>query len=202
VKGTLDKINQENLALEKKEGATAKTQMRKNLYQTYIRKFHQVMQDYNRASHDFKKNLQERTRRQLKYVDSKMTDADIEKIVESGKANEVMKQALISENLADIVREIEDRHLEILKLEQQVLEVFELFRDLATLVDLQQEHLDIIENRIESAAQNVAKGEENLIQARKHQTSARKKRAFLLVCLVVVLLCILIPVITKVAGNA
>jgi len=36
------------------------------------------------------------------------------------------------------VHDIEERHKGIMKLEQQVLEVFELFRDLATLVDLQQ----------------------------------------------------------------
>jgi hypothetical protein len=39
----------------------------------------------------------------------------------------------------------------ILKLEQQVLEVHALFQDLATLVDLQQESLDVISNRISQA---------------------------------------------------
>ncbi len=32
-----------------------------------------------------------------------------------------------------------------MRLEQQVVEVYELFKDLATLVDLQQESLDVIE---------------------------------------------------------
>src|SRR4051794_535399 len=62
-----------------------------------------------------------------------------------------LSEALISDNLKNVVAVIEERHLDILKLEHQVLEIYELFRDLATLVDLQQESLDVIENRIMKA---------------------------------------------------
>jgi t-SNARE complex subunit (syntaxin) len=39
--------------------------------------------------------------------------------------------------LQDIVADVEERHAEILKLERQVLELLELFRDLSMLVDQQ-----------------------------------------------------------------
>lgn len=108
--------------------------------------------------------LLDRTRRQLKIVDKDITDEEIEKIVESGRAQDVITEALICENLEDVVRDIEERHQGILKLEQQVLEVYELFRDLATLVDLQQESLDVISNRISQAKNYTEKAETELAQ--------------------------------------
>ena len=132
---------------------SAKSQMQQNLYQTHVRRFRTVMNDYNTTSHQFKQNLQDRTRRQLKIgtftntalfccvnafqsrpvqafcarnmtfhrlVDSSITEEDVEKIVESGEAAGVIKQALISDNVKDVVQDIEERHKDIMKLEKQV----------------------------------------------------------------------------------
>jgi len=113
--------------------------------------------------------------------------------VESGQANNVIKQALLSDNLKSVVKDIEERHLDILKLESQVLEVYELFRDLATLVSLQQESLDVIEHRIQNAAAYTKQAQEQLVQAEHHQTKARQKKCCLLMILLGVLLAILVP---------
>lgn len=81
-------------------------------------------------------------------------------------------------------------------LERQVLEVFELFKvlvcscaclglsacsdccamvqDLATLVDLQQESLDVIETRIQNSKAYVESGEKELKQAEEYQRKSRK----------------------------
>jgi len=195
IKKALDDIQNENKIYQKTHKDSAKTQMRVNLYQTHIRRFHAVMNDYNAASHEFKQNLQDRTRRQLKIVDSKISDDEIERIVESGQANDVIKQALISENLQEVVRDIEERHLDILKLEQQVLEVYELFRDLATLVDLQQESLDVIENRISRARDYAEKAEVQLQEAEQYQTKARKRKCMILIVLLIILIVILAPIL-------
>lgn len=85
----------------------------------------------------------------------------------------MIKQALISDNLQDVIKVIEERHLDILKLERQVLEIYELFRDLATLVDLQQESLDVIENRIMNAKDYTEKAEVELQDAENYQKKAR-----------------------------
>jgi len=193
IKKTLEQIKLSDEKYFEKNKDTAKGEVRKNLYQTNLRRFHQVMNEYNAASHEFKQALQERTRRQLKIVDSTISDDEVEKIVESGQANNVIKQALLSDNLKSVVKDIEERHLDILKLESQVLEVYELFRDLATLVSLQQESLDVIEHRIQNAAAYTKQAQEQLVQAEHHQTKARQKKCCLLMILLGVLLAILVP---------
>jgi len=197
IKNALDQIKLQDAAYAKTNKDSAKNQMRINLYQTHIRRFHQDMNEYNAASHEFKQSLQERTRRQLKIVDSKISDEEVEKIVASGQADGVIKQVLISENLQDVVRDIEDRHLDILKLERQVLEVYELFKDLATLVEIQQESLDVIENRIGKAKDYVERAEGQLAEAEVYQKKTRKKQC----CLIILLLAILIAILAPVLGT-
>lgn len=59
IKKQLDEIKKENTSYAEKEGeSSAKNQMRKNLYQTHIRRFHAVMNEYNTAAHGFKQDLQ------------------------------------------------------------------------------------------------------------------------------------------------
>jgi len=193
IKNDLDDIDQRNKAYSNANKNTATAQARRNMYDAHMRRLNKIMTEYNTASHEFKHDLQERTRRQLKIVNTNITDDEVEKIVASGQANGFIAQMLISENLEEVVRDIEERHLDILKLEKQVLEVYELFKDLATLVDIQQESLDVIENRIQKAKSYVDSGVGQLQQAEVYQKKARRKR----VCLLVIVVAILVIILSK-----
>jgi len=201
IKKQLEFIKAENDKYAKEHKDSAKHQMRTNLYQTHVRRFHQIMNDYNLVSNDFRQALQDRTRRQLKIVDKDITDDEVEKIVESGKAQEVIKQALISDDLEDVVRDIEERHQDILKLERQVLEVYELFRDLAQLVDLQQDSLDVIDARIQSAKNYTERAEVELTEAEDYQKKARKRQCMILGIVIGILVVILAPTLTTVLKS-
>jgi len=189
------KADNEKFAVTKEAKNSAKMQMRVNLYQTHIRRFHQLMNEYNQVSHEFRQALQDRTRRQLKIVDKNITDDEVEKIVESGKAAEVIKQALVSEELEDVVRDIEERHQEILKLERQVQEVFELFRDLAALVDIQQDSLDVISTRVSNAKNYTERAEVQLKDAENYQKKARRRQCMLLGVVLVIMIVIMAPIL-------
>jgi len=202
IKKQLEFIKTENEKYAKEHKDSAKHQMRTNLYQTHVRRFHQIMNDYNLVSNDFRQALQDRTRRQLKIVDKDITDDEVEKIVESGKAQEVIKQALISDDLEDVVRDIEERHQDILKLERQVLEVYELFRDLAQLVDLQQDSLDVIDARIQSAKNYTERAEVELTEAEDYQKKARKRQCMILGIVIGGLVVILAPTLSVVLKQS
>jgi len=60
IKKALELIKAENetFGKDKKQQASAKKQMRDNLYQTHLRRFHTVMNDYNSAIQVFKSELQ------------------------------------------------------------------------------------------------------------------------------------------------
>ena len=202
IKQALDEIKAENAAYQKANPSHySLIQMRVNLYESHIKKFQNAMNVYNVAAHNFKQDLQKRTKRELKIVDADLTDQEAEEIVESGRAQDVIKQALVSENLQDVVRVIEERHADIMRLEQQVLEIYELFRDLAVLVDLQQESLDVIENRIMHAKNYTEKAEVELQEAENYQKKARNRRCCILMVLLVIVAVILGPTLGKALGG-
>ena len=202
IKKALDEVKSENAAFDRQNRDSAKSQIRSNLYATHIRRFQAVMNDYNTAAHGFKQDLQRRTRREIRIVDQELTEEEIDDIVESGRAQDVIKQALVSDNLQDVVRVIEERHADILKLEQQVVEIYELFRDLATLVDLQQESLDVIENRIMHAKNYTEKAEVDLQEAEEYQKKARNRRCCILLILLVIMAVVLGPVLGTTLRSA
>lgn len=93
----------------------------------------------------------------------------------------------VSMHLEDTVHALEQRHAEIQKLNRDVLELFELFKDLSVLVDLQQESLDVIDNHIAHARDHVDRGEVELDSAADYQKKARKRRCCLLFIVLIVL---------------
>jgi hypothetical protein len=81
IKKTLDKIKVDNEFFDRANQNSARSQIRKNLYQTQLRRFHQTIGEYNECSGRFKEAMQARTRRQLKMVDNTLTDEAIDKVI-------------------------------------------------------------------------------------------------------------------------
>ena len=77
-------------------------------------------------------------------------------------------------HLIDAIEEIEQQRDGMRRIEQGVTEIRELFQDMAMLVDLQQETLDVIEHNVTTAVQHTKKAEEQIQNAEDHAKAARK----------------------------
>jgi len=202
VKQKFESIRADNVAASSKAGGQTSTQIRNNLYTKNLQDFQGVMKEFNEASDEFKKSLQDRTRRELRHVG--ITDeTEIEKVIDSGNAHEVLNQAMTSENLEEMVLDIQNRHSDILKLEHQVNEVQELFLDLANLVNIQGQTIDNIDSNIQQAFHHTENAAESVREAEVYQTKARKRQCCLLVIVLVILMVILGPVLgTQLTKNS
>jgi len=168
-------------------------QARANLYNNCCKEFQAVMNEYQTTYSVVRDKINDNKRRQLKNLptETPLSDEQIESVIASGQEGEVMQRAMMMEdlsNLQDIVADVEERHAEILKLERSVMELLELFRDLSMLVDVQGEKLNIIDDHIANTKKNVNKAEQKLTEAEKAQIAARKKRCYLLMILIFILL--------------
>lgn len=202
IKRILDSLKPE--VESSRDSGSARAQIEHNMYSTYTRKFHDVMVQYNKIANEFKQQNRQRDARMLKTIDPTISDEKAEQIVDSGQAAQLVQQALVSDDLQQTVREIEQRHIELLRLEQQVIEINELFKDLSTLVDLQQESLDVIENRIMHTAAYTEKAEKELDSAAEYARKARRRMCYFCICLLVlgvILAAVLAPIFTVVINN-
>lgn len=147
------------------------------------------------------KNKEDQTRR-MKLVRTDLDDRQIETLLEHYEFKQIFQDSLLSNNgmsqaVEMTVKEIEERHLNILQLERNISEMYELFQELQYLVDLQQESLDVIEVHIHKASHSVEVGETELQEAEEYQTKNRRKNCCLLLILLLILIGITIPVIMK-----
>ena len=108
--------------------------------------------------------------------------------------NPEMAQKMIQEKLSgqshtklqNAVRDLEERHAEIRKLEKSIMEVHKLIEELAGLVKLQGEMIDDICENIAASKSNVNDAEENIIKAKENMISARKKKCFILLIVAII----------------
>ena len=163
-------------------------------------KINKVAQKFPLTVSTLKKTVTATTKRRLKYILPEITDKDMDSIIDNGKGSYILREALMTDNLKSIVSNIEERHTIISKIERDVLEIRDLFVDLATLIDLQAESLIKIEDNIDSAKNNVEKGAVAIDAAADYQKKHRKMMCCCMFTLLIVLLVILAPVLTKTSG--
>lgn len=89
---------------------------------------------------------------------------------------------------------LREREQAIRKLENDIVDVNAIFKDLATMVHDQGDMIDSIEANVESAAVHVEEGVQQVAKARQHQEKARKKM-FCLFLIAVIVLATLITII-------
>lgn len=97
-----------------------------------------------------------------------MTDNEISDAIESGKlfsAKSVMLED--REQQMILLKSIENRHQDIIKLEKSIIELHELFNDIASLVENQGEMLNVIEINVACAADVVERARRNMHQAKE-----------------------------------
>lgn len=94
-------------------------------------------------------------------------------------AGSFVESALPSEQdivfLSYDVSEIEQRHAQIRQIENDIVEVAEMYKDLSAMVDEQQVAIDLVEERITSTRDQTEKAHQELQQAEQYQKAHRKK---------------------------
>ena len=191
IKSTLDKI--------KNSGGKTKSSEKilQNLYYIHVRRFYQAMNAYNQASRDFQRVLKDRARRQLVIMD--IPQEKLESVLESGQAEKLLREVFLSSeallDLDTLVCEIEECNDGIRKLEQQIIQIHQLFQDLSLLVDTQQESLDIIQDRIKNSKEAVSEAVQELHSAEKQSKKSRKRQCCIFITILMVIVVTIVPIL-------
>nr|XP_026253404.1 syntaxin-11 [Urocitellus parryii] len=168
-------------AAEAQNGAnSAVARISQAQYSALTRTFQQAMHEYNQAEMKQRENCKIRIQRQLEIMGKDVSSDQIEDMFEQGKWD------VFSENLlADVkgaraaLNEIESRHRELLRLENRIRDVHELFLQMAVLVEEQADTLNVIELNVQKTLDytGVAKA-----QVRKTLQYQRKAPCWTICC--------------------
>ncbi|XP_060928942.1 syntaxin-1A isoform X4 [Limanda limanda] len=163
--------------IEQEEGqnrSSADLRIRKTQHSTLSRKFVEVMSEYNTTQSDYRERCKGRIQRQLEITGRNTTNEELESMLESDNPA-IFTSGIIMDNITQqAMNEIETRHTEIIKLENSIRELHDMFMDMAMLVESQGELVNNIEQSVLGAQEYVEQAKDRIPKCKKlKKTSSR-----------------------------
>ncbi|XP_072156734.1 syntaxin-1A isoform X1 [Bemisia tabaci] len=183
------KVIEQNIEQEEHTNkSSADLRIRKTQHSTLSRKFVEVMTEYNRTQTDYRERCKGRIQRQLEITGRTTTNEELEEMLEQGNSA-VFTQGIIMETqqAKQTLADIEARHADIIKLENSIRELHDMFMDMAMLVENQGEMIDRIEYHVEHAVDYVQTATQDTKKALKYQSKARRKKIMIIICLTILI---------------
>ena len=146
----------------------SETRIRENLCNTLHRKFCDVAKDYQKTQQTYRSEITKTVKRQLEIVKPDVSTEEIDDVMRRGGASDVYRAAIMA-GTADPIQsayaDVADKYADVLKLEQSVQELHQMFLDFALLTDQQGDLFDQIEYQVKSASEYVEGGNLDIEQA-------------------------------------
>ncbi|XP_075251281.1 syntaxin-1A-like isoform X4 [Convolutriloba macropyga] len=172
--------NIEKSEAQDREKSSADLRIRKTQHSTLSRKFIEVMSDYNKTQNDYREGCKNRIQRQLEITGKITTSDELEQMLDSDNPNVFSQQIVMDDQQArQALDDVQQRHQEILKLENSIKELHDMFMDMAMLVESQGDMIERIEYNVGQSVVAVKKANVELVSAIKYQKSSRKKQVMI-----------------------
>ncbi|XP_034723166.1 syntaxin-1A isoform X2 [Etheostoma cragini] len=194
IRSKLKSIQQTIEQEESQNKASADLRIRKTQHSTLSRKFVEVMSEYNTTQSDYRERCKGRIQRQLEITGRNTTNEELESMLESDNPA-IFTSGIIMDNITEqAMNEIETRHNEIIKLENSIRELHDMFMDMAMLVESQGELVNNIERSVLDAYEFVEQAKENIPKCKKFKKTGKRKVILIggciAACLTVLIICL------------
>lgn len=153
---------------------------------------------YQGVESSFRKRTQDQMARQYRIVRPDADESEVQAAVEDQTGGQVFQQALMQSNrrgqAAAVLSAVQDRHAQIKKIEEQLIELAQLFQDMDTLIVQQDVAVANIEQKGEEVVENIDKGNQEMGVAVNTARKTRKKKWICLAIVVAIIAVIAIVV--------
>lgn len=157
--------------------------MRQNIQMCISKRFVDIMNRYQQIQTQYRNDCEKNLKRQIKIIIPTAQDAEVDEMIENGYGSQLLQDSLIKGDRQETKDQatlglmmIKEQHNEIMQLERDIAELYQIFVDMANLVDAQGEVLDRIVCNVENAEAWIGDAVYNqLPKARKYKTKERKK---------------------------
>ncbi|KAK3152472.1 hypothetical protein QOZ80_2BG0159320 [Eleusine coracana subsp. coracana] len=139
-------------------------------------------------------------RRYYTVTGEKAEESTIEALISSGQSETFLHKAIQEQGrgqVLDTISEIQERHDAVKEIERSLLDLHQVFLDMAALVEAQGHQLNDIESQVARASSFVKRGAFELEGAKEYQKSSRKWGCIAVVAGVVLVLVIVLPIIVN-----
>lgn len=200
VKAKIEAINRENLNNRQKPGCEKGTgidRARMNMTNSLTKKFRDLMTEFQTLRQRIQDEYREVVeRRVITVTGTRPDDETIDHLIETGNSEQIFQQAILEAGRGQVVstvEEIQERHDAVKEIEKKLLDLHQIYLDMAVLVEAQGEILDNIESQVANATDHVKSGNDALHTAKSLQKKSRK-------CMMIAIILVLLIAIFIVLG--
>lgn len=144
------------------------------------RRLKEAIRAYQTNESEFRKKTQDQMARQYRIVRPDADEAEVQAAVQDPTGGQVFQQALMQSNrrgqAQSVLSAVQDRQAQLQKIEQQLIELAQLFQDMDTLVVQQEAAVTNIEQKAEETVENFDKGNQEVETAIGTARATRKKK--------------------------
>lgn len=181
VKAKIEAINRDNLNNRQKPGCEKGTgidRARMNMTNALTKKFKDLMTEFQTLRQRIQDEYREVVeRRVITVTGTRPDDETIDHLIETGNSEQIFQKAILEAGRGQVVstvEEIQERHDAVKEIEKKLLDLHQIYLDMAVLVDAQGEILDNIESQVTNTTDHVRMGNEALQTAKSLQKRSRK----------------------------
>ncbi|KAL6143867.1 hypothetical protein ACLB2K_054562 [Fragaria x ananassa] len=197
VKGKLEGISKDNLANRQKPGCekgTGVDRSRMNMTNSLTKKFREIMIEFQTLRQRIQDEYREVVERRVITVTGTRPDEEtIDNLIETGNSEQIFQKAVQEQGRGQVLNtleEIQERHDTVKEIEKKLLDLHQIYLDMAVLVDAQGEVLDNIETQVSNTVDYMQSGTTQLQNAKKLQKNSRKWT-----CIAIMILLIIVAVV-------
>ncbi|KAK6139743.1 hypothetical protein DH2020_026503 [Rehmannia glutinosa] len=208
IKTKIEELDRENLANRKKPGCGKGSGVDRSRTATTValkKKFKDRMSEFQTLRENIQQEYREVVERRVFTVTGTRADEEtIDKLIETGDSEQIFQKAIREQGRGQVMgtlAEIQERHDAVRDLERKLLELQQIFLDMAVLVDAQGDMLDNIESHVSSAVDHVQSGNTALQKAKSLQKSSRKWMCIAILILLIIVAIIVVGVLKPWQNN-
>lgn len=197
----LDRANMANRRIPGCEPGSSTDRTRVSITSGLRTSLRDLMQDFQSLRHSMVSEYRETIERRYFTVTGKQADeATIDHMIDTGESETFLQKAVQEQGrgqIIDTIKEIQERHDAVKDVEKNLVELHQIFMDMAVLVEAQGEQLNSIEAAVQGASSFVQRGTQQLHTAKKLQTSTRRWTCYAIIVLLILILIVVVPILVK-----
>ncbi|CAN1165959.1 SYP124 [Linum perenne] len=205
IKGKLEALERSNAAARSIQGCgpgSSADRTRTSVVGGLGKKLKNQMDEFQnlraKMSAEYKETIE---RRYFTITGEKASEDFIDNLIETGESESFLQKAIQEQgrgHILDTISEIQERHDAVKEIEKNLIELHQVFLDMAALVEAQGHQLNDIESHVANASSFVRRGNVQLEEAREHQKSSRKWTCYAILLCIVFLIVLLLPLVPSI----
>ena len=176
--------------------------LKKNLFDAMIKKYQNVIQKFQSEESEMKQIKETRLIRDAEIgLGQDLTEKEKENIIEDPKMIQQIYENKLKgkphNKLQNVVRDLQERHEDIKKLEKSIIELSNMINELNKLVQYQGEMIDNIVENVSISKDYITKAEKELVAGKEKMKCKKNLKCTIAIIASIALLIIIIPIIVK-----